>query len=414
MAISEQLLDGINTLQIGNSRGFDVIYNETYSYVYARARMIMKDEQDANDLVQDTYIQAYQNINSLQDPQNIFAWLGGIAYRQGMKIYRKKNDVLLDEDCEGFFEQIESEDISWNPELSAEQKAVGNIVAEIIDELPPLQKVALTAFYYDGMKINEIAQMYDCSSNTIKSRLNYAKKFVREKVETREKQDNVRLHSVGGISIFFLGIHQLLALPKYTVSPAISGEIISTVYDILKIDKNIVTHNASTTNLTSRNLVAKSFSTAKKALIIGSATFGTLTIVATGVAAYNRLSPSKADKINTSSVVTIDSEAQISFEVPEVSESTEVTENTELPKATEATEVPETTEVAEVTEVAETTEVPEATETTEKTEKEEVSEDSKKSESNDTSDKKKKSNKDNTSSDNPLEDSTITIDATAE
>ena len=98
MAISEQLLDGINTLQIGNSRGFDVIYNETSSYVYARARMIMKDEQDANDLVQDTYIQASQNINSLQDPQNIFAWLGGIAYRQGMKIYRKKNDVLLDED----------------------------------------------------------------------------------------------------------------------------------------------------------------------------------------------------------------------------------------------------------------------------------------------------------------------------
>ena len=147
MAISEQLLDGINTLQIGNSRGFDVIYNETSSYVYARARMIMKDEQDANDLVQDTYIQAYQNINSLQDPQNIFAWLGGIAYRQGMKIYRKKNDVLLDEDCEGFFEQIESEDISWSPELSAEQKAVGNIVAEIIDELTPLQKAAITAFY---------------------------------------------------------------------------------------------------------------------------------------------------------------------------------------------------------------------------------------------------------------------------
>ena len=145
----------------------------------------MKDEQDANDLVQDTYIQAYQNINSLQDHQNIFAWLGGIAYRQGMKIYRKKNDVLLDEDCEGFFEQIKSEDISWSPELSAEQKAVGNIVAEIIDELPPLQKAALTAFYYDGMKIDEIAQMYDCSSNTIKSRLNYAKKFVREKVETR-------------------------------------------------------------------------------------------------------------------------------------------------------------------------------------------------------------------------------------
>lgn len=390
MAISEQLLDGINTLQIGNSCGFDVIYNETSSYVYARARMIMKDEQDANDLVQDTYIQAYQNINSLQDPQNIFAWLGGIAYRQGMKIYRKKNDVLLDEDCEGFFEQIESEDISWSPELSAEQKAVGNIVAEIIDELPPLQKAALTAFYYDGMKIDEIAQMYDCSSNTIKSRLNYAKKFVREKVETREKQDNVRLHSVGGVSIFFLGIHQLLSLPKYTVSQAISGQILSTVYESLKIDNK---------SLASKNFTAQSFSAAKTALIIGSATVGTLTIVATSVAAYNHVSPSKADIISTPAAVVIDSEAQITFEVPEVPEATEVTE---------------TTEVTEATETTETTEAPEATEATEKTKKEEASEDSKKSDSKDTSDKKKKPKEENTSSDNPLEGSSISIDATAE
>ena len=77
----------------------------------------------------------------------------------------------------GLFEQIESTDIDWNPELSAEQKAVGKIIADIIDELPPLQKAALTAFYYDGLKIEQIALMYECSSNTIKSRLNYAKKL---------------------------------------------------------------------------------------------------------------------------------------------------------------------------------------------------------------------------------------------
>lgn len=371
MAISELLLDGINTLQIGNSRGFDVIYNETYSYVYARARMIMKNEQDTNDLVQDTYIQAYQNINSLQDPQNIFAWLGGIAYRQGMKIYRNKKEVLLDEDGEGFFEHLESKEIAWSPELSAEQKVVGNIVAEIVDELPPLQKAALTAFYYDGMKIDEIAQMYDCSSNTIKSRLNYAKKFVRAKVETREKQDNVRLHSVGGVSIFFLGIHQLLALPKYTVSPAISGQIISTVYDFLKIDKK---------TLANKKLLTKSFSTAKRALIVGSATVGTLTIVATSVAAYNHVSPSKADIITAPAVVT-DSETQISFEEPKVSEATAATEATEVTEAIENTEAPVDTEVPE------------------KSKKEEVSEDSKKSESKDTSDKNKEPKEENTPSD---------------
>lgn len=240
------------------------------------------------------------------------------------------------------------------------------------------------------MKIDEIAQMYDCSSNTIKSRLNYAKKFVREKVETREKQDNVRLHSVGGVSIFFLGIHQLLTLPKYTVSQAISGQILSTAYEFLKIDKK---------NLASKKFSAKSFSAAKTALIVGSATVGTLTIVATSVAAYNHVSPSKADIISTPAAVVIASEAQITFEVPEVPEATEVTE---------------TTEVTEATETTETTETPEATEAPKKTKKEEASEDSKKSDSKDTSDKKKKPKEENTSSDNPLEGSSISIDATAE
>lgn len=365
MSISKQLLDGINTLRAGNSQGFDIVYGETSSYVFARARMIMNDEQDANDLVQDTYIQAYQNINSLQDPHNIFAWLGGIAYRQGMKIYRKKNDILLGDDNDGFFEQIENEDIEWNPELSMEQKAVGNIVAEIIDELPPLQKAALTAFYYDGLKIDQIAQMFDCSSNTIKSRLTYAKKFVREKVEIKEKQDDIRLHSVGGVSIFLLGLHQLLASPKYNISPALSGQIYLSVCRSLRF-KEVITPNSSVPNISSlKNSFLNCSSVNKTAILVGSTMIGTLVTIAIIVAMYNYLTTTNPESTETTTSVIYEVETQDSSETTEVSETATETETTETSEtATENT----TTETSEATEEINTTEPSETTESSKVTE----------------------------------------------
>ena len=365
MSISKQLLEGINTLRAGNSQGFDIVYGETSSYVFARARMIMNDEQDANDLVQDTYIQAYQNINSLQDPHNIFAWLGGIAYRQGMKIYRKKNDVLLGEDNEGLFEQIENEDIEWNPELSMEQKALGNIVAEIIDELPPLQKAALTAFYYDGLKIDQIAQMFDCSSNTIKSRLTYAKKFVREKVEIKEKQDNIRLHSVGGVSIFLLGLHQLLASPKYNISPVISDQIYLSVCRSLHFEE-VITPNSSIPKISSlKDSFLNCSSVTKTAILVGSIMIGTLATIAIIVATYNHLSTTNSESTETPTSVIYEVETEDSSETTEVSETATETETTETSEAaTEST----TTETSQATEENNTTETSETTETSKVTE----------------------------------------------
>ena len=62
-------------MQQGNEQGFNYVYSQTYNYVYARAKYIMQDDDDAIDLLQETYIQAYKNIGSLEDPNNVYAWL---------------------------------------------------------------------------------------------------------------------------------------------------------------------------------------------------------------------------------------------------------------------------------------------------------------------------------------------------
>ena len=197
MAVEKELIHGINAMMNGKEEGFNVLYSYTYNYVYGRAKLIMKNEEDALDLTQETFIQAYKNIHTLENAHNIYAWLGSIVYRQGMRIYRKrKNELLVEEEAESIFTDVISEDKDFHPEESTELEATAKIIKDMIDELPELQRVAIMAFYYDNMKIDEIAEVFECSSNTIKSRLNYAKKALKEKVEAHEKANRYKLHSL--------------------------------------------------------------------------------------------------------------------------------------------------------------------------------------------------------------------------
>ena len=96
---------------------------------------------------------------------------------------------MLTEETEGMFDIIENNDISSMPELTADQKATAEIVKGIIEELPELQKAAVVAYYFDGLKVERIAELMECSVNTIKSRLNYARKYIKERVEEKEKKE---------------------------------------------------------------------------------------------------------------------------------------------------------------------------------------------------------------------------------
>ena len=212
MAVTKELKDAVERMQAKDETAFATFYEQTYSYVYAKAKYVMHDEEDALDLTQETYIQAYKGIGTLMDVNNVYAWLGGIVYRQGMRIFNKKKELLTSEEQDYLFEEIESGEAT--PEQTVEQQATVDIVKGMIDELPELQRVAIMAFYYDNMKIDDIARVCECSANTIKSRLNYAKKFLKEKVEAHEKQNRYKLCSISP-AILLLAFKGLFAEPEY-------------------------------------------------------------------------------------------------------------------------------------------------------------------------------------------------------
>ena len=323
MGIANELLTAIEQMKEGKEERFAVVYSQTYNYVYSKAKYLMKSEEDALDLTQETYVQAYKGISGIDNPENIYAWLGGIVYRQGMKIFNKKKELLVEQEQDYIFEDVASNEAT--PEENAEQNATRQVVRGIIEELPELQRMAVMAFYFDNMKIDAIAQMCDCSSNTIKSRLNYAKKYLKEKVVEHEKKNNYKLYSVTP-AVLYLVFKDMFGSADYKMPHYAVQEVYGSACGKLKIQPKSIAGNKA--------VVSKAAT--KAATKVGVSTFGTkaamiatavIVTVGAGAAIVHTLNKDKEVPPNTNVVETereIDepdsAEASSSKTIEEVSE----------------------------------------------------------------------------------------------
>ena len=199
-----RLLDVVALVKRGDAMAFEELYRLTYKYAYFHAKSILHDDDEAWDLVQETYIAVYQHIDSLREERYVKSWISGIVFNLGMKRLRKKRDLLVDEENDFLFDALEDETTDGSPEKALDSKETAAIVREVIDRLPALQKAAVIAYYFDEKSVADIAQEAMCSENTVKSRLNYARKAMKESIEHKERQMGVKLHVVTGPMIVFV------------------------------------------------------------------------------------------------------------------------------------------------------------------------------------------------------------------
>ena len=202
---TERLTILVDELKRGNERVFTDIYEMTQQNLHVYALMLMKDPDKTQDLLQDTYVKIYEKIQTLQDPSKFVPWAKRILYTEAMMEYRRmgKGPILVSEDNEAVFENIEDEEVSGLPEQNIDRAELQQIIFDVVKKLPAEQRVAMVAYYYDEMSVKEIAEMMGCSEGTVKSRLFNGRKVFKEKIEAYEKRHNVKLHGV--TPLLFMG-----------------------------------------------------------------------------------------------------------------------------------------------------------------------------------------------------------------
>lgn len=205
----------IKRIKNGDTQAWEELYKKTYPRAYAVAVQTMKNREDALDVLQEAYVSVFKNIDSLQDESKLNAWVSKIVGNRCidyLRKYRGKNEPtlfgeMISDDSDVEFEDIlENDNQEFIPEESVDYDETKKIMQGILDQLPDEQRLCVLMYYYDELSVKEIAETLGCSTGTVKSRLNYARKYIKKEVEKQEKK-GTKLYSIAPISFLIWMLH---------------------------------------------------------------------------------------------------------------------------------------------------------------------------------------------------------------
>lgn len=193
-------------LQAGED-AFAEFYEKTKRYVYYIAISNGVTQNDAEDVVQDTFVHFFKKYKEIENPSSAMSWLKRSAFGHSIDCLKKKKDVCLAKDEDTEFDAFDTDALIQPiaiPETALEDKERVRIISEIVDSLPEDQKKCVLAYYYSECKIKDIAVKYGVPENTVKTNLSRGRKNIEKQLELFAKKHGVKLTSVAIIPFFAL------------------------------------------------------------------------------------------------------------------------------------------------------------------------------------------------------------------
>lgn len=186
--------EAVEQAKVGKEEGFSYLYEMTYRNKLYIAMKYMKNEDEAMDVLHDSYVKAFERLSSLQDANSFPGWLSTIVANTARNTLRDRHTVNFsdmqreDQDGEAFEYSIADENMTAQPEMACTTKETQEMVQELIGSLSDEQRMCVLMFHIEGYSIKDIATVLGCSENTVKSRLNYGRKNIKAKAEELQKK----------------------------------------------------------------------------------------------------------------------------------------------------------------------------------------------------------------------------------
>jgi RNA polymerase sigma-70 factor (ECF subfamily) len=171
----EQLVEEFRS---GNIRAFNSLVERWQQRIHRLAYRYFSSHDEAMEITQRTFIKAYKKMHTLEDTRKFSSWL-----------YRIANNLCLDEAKRAGRKRTTSlEAISAHPAINGDfahpgqamqQQELGYLLQRALNQLPPEQRVVVIMKEYEGLKFREIAEILEEPENTIKSRMYYGLKALK-------------------------------------------------------------------------------------------------------------------------------------------------------------------------------------------------------------------------------------------
>ena len=184
----------------GNKKAFDKLYELTSNEVWFTCVSLLKDEENAKDIMQETYITAFLKLDTLKDEEKFCGWLTAIATNKSKNKLKGKVEYQIDDEV--LIAETETDELML-PEEYINKAEKRKVLLQIIeDTLSFNQYQVVLMFYFNELSIAEIAQALEISEGTVKSRLNSSRAKMKTAIEDYENKSGDRLHGVVFVPFF--------------------------------------------------------------------------------------------------------------------------------------------------------------------------------------------------------------------
>ena len=202
----------------GNKKAFDKLYKLTSNDVWFTCVSLLKDEENAKDIMQETYITAFLKLDTLKDEEKFCGWLTAIATNKSKNKLKGKVEYQIDDEI--LIAETETDELMLPEEYITKAEKRKVLLQIMEDTLSFNQYQTVLMFYFDEMSISEIAQGLEISEGTVKSRLNSSRAKMKTAIEDYENKSGDRLHGVVVVPFFttiFKEEAKSLAVPNITI-----------------------------------------------------------------------------------------------------------------------------------------------------------------------------------------------------
>ena len=208
----------VSSAKSGNKKSFDKLYELTHNDVWYNCLSLLKDEENAKDIMQETYITAFLKLDTLKDEEKFCGWLTAIATNKSKNKLKGKVEYQIDDEI--LIAETETDELML-PEEYINKAEKRKVLLQIIeDTLSFNQYQVVLMFYFNELSIAEIAQALEISEGTVKSRLNSSRAKMKTAIEDYENKSGDKLHGVVVVPFFttiFKEEAKSLAVPNITI-----------------------------------------------------------------------------------------------------------------------------------------------------------------------------------------------------
>jgi len=180
-------IEWVRRAQAGDLQAYEQLFNQYQRGIYNAIYQMVRSDADAADLTQDAFVRAWKSLPRLQAPEAFVPWLYRIATnltRNHIRDHKRVREESLDQP---FGDEEDSgpreiADLRSDPSDVTQTHAVQDTVQKAIQTLSDDHRQVVTLHHLEGMPVEEIAGIMNCSVGTVKSRLSRARDHLRRKL----------------------------------------------------------------------------------------------------------------------------------------------------------------------------------------------------------------------------------------